>query len=87
MSPLLPGSAPERQPGVPAAMRRLARLTVSDVSYDQNCAGGRFHGKVDAQVGRVVKTFDAHGAVSLVALLDGLADAIEAERRDRKRRR
>lgn len=85
---ILPGaSRPEREPGVPAAMRRLARLSASDVSYDQSCAEGRYHGKVDAQVGRATKTFDAHGAESLAALLDGLADAIEAERRDRKRRR
>lgn len=81
---LLNGDRPERQPGVPAAARRLARLAASDVEYDQGCAGGRWHGKVDAQVGRATKTFDAHGASSLAALLDGLADAIEAERRKRR---
>lgn len=87
MSGVLLGGAPEREPGVPAAARRLARLGTSDVEYDQGCAGGRWHGKVDAPVGRTVKTFDAHGAVSLAALLDGLADAVEAERRGKRRRR
>lgn len=74
------------QPGVRAASRRLARLRTSDVEYDRGCAGGRWHGKVDAQVGRTVKTFDAHGAETLTALLEGLADAVEAERRGKRRR-
>jgi hypothetical protein len=72
---------PQLEPGVPAAMRRLARLATSDVQYDRGCAGGRWHGAVDATVGSSVKTFDAHQAQTLAALLEALADAVEAERR------
>lgn len=75
---------PEAEPGVPAAARRLARLRTSDIEYDRSCAGGRWHGKVDAQVGRATKTFDAHGAPTLAALMEALADAVEAERRGKR---
>lgn len=78
---------PMKEPGVPAAVRRLARLRTSDPEFDQGCAGSRWHGKVDAQVGRSTKTFDAHGAATLAELLHGLADAVEAERRGKKPQR
>jgi hypothetical protein len=73
-------------PGVPAALRRLARLGTSDPEFDQSCEGGRWHGRVDAQVGRSMKTFDAHQAPTLGQLLDALADTIEDERRRFRRR-
>jgi len=86
VSGLLVPTDPWKEPGVPAAARRLARLRTSDPEFDQGCQpAGRWHGKVDAQVGRATKTFDAHGAESLAALLHGLADAVEAERRGKRR--
>lgn len=73
------------QPGVAAQARRLARLGASDVEYGP-CEGGQVHARASAQVGRVVKEFDAHHAPNLERALDALIEVIEAERKGRRRR-
>ena len=74
--------------GVPSALRRLARLgVIDDVEYDPFCEDGGYHGKVKAQVGSRLLSFEAHHSPSLGHLLDRLADAIEHERRLVRQRR
>lgn len=77
---------PGHEPGVQAQIRRLARLGASDVDYGP-CGNGGVHAKVDAQVGRATKNFDAHGAPNLERALDALVEVIEEERRKLRRRR
>ena len=67
-------------------MRRLARLGASDVEYDPFCEDGGYHGKVKALVGSQLLSFEAHHSPSLGHLLDRLADAVEHERAEARRR-
>lgn len=74
-----------RLPGMPAAMRRIARLDSSDVDLG-TCEHG-YIARCWAQVGRARKKFEAHGAPSPVAAVEALADVLEAERRAARRKR
>lgn len=75
-----------RVPGVAAQQRRLARLGASDVVHGPCSGVGLVHAKCHAQIGRVVKEFDVHGAPGLERALDALVETIEAERRSIRRK-